>query len=210
MNFQEERKHFWDLKKKVSKDNLKEYKDAITELHSRYNTTIHENRFVVGGAVKLFTVALLRSVGIDAKPCGNKAVAGDIILPTELPTEKMLSVKGHFTGKKGEIRLVNTMGDGSRTEWNTATLFIVSGKGIIYGDPTMVDDNDIIRKKDAITLKYRAVEELYKNNCIAANIPHKRPSKQAGSSQRASVAVAKQILNDCKLSGLNNQFKDYE
>ena len=44
----------------------RDYEQAIRTLVERYNTTIYENRFVVGGAVEVFTWALLRSAGIAA------------------------------------------------------------------------------------------------------------------------------------------------
>ena len=108
------------------KDNLsnktrQEYEIGIRTLIERYNTTIRENRFVVGGVVEIFTMALLCSTGIEVSAYGAESVAGDLILPDL----KMFSVKSSFTSS-GSIRLVNTMGD-SATNWTTATLFVLAG-----------------------------------------------------------------------------------
>ena len=126
------------------KDNLsnktrQEYEIGIRTLIERYNTTIRENRFVVGGVVEIFTMALLRSTGIEVSAYGAESVAGDLILPDL----KMFSVKSSFTSS-GSIRLVNTMGD-SATNWTTATLFVLANVGIVYGDPLMVVEGDLNR-----------------------------------------------------------------
>ena len=54
-----ERKVFDILKERTSGQVRQEYETAIAMLLERYNTTIHENRFVAGGAVEVFTYALL-------------------------------------------------------------------------------------------------------------------------------------------------------
>ena len=66
----------------------------------RYNTAIYENRFLAGGVVEVFTLALMRSTGIEIEPCGDVGVGGDL----SLPTGEMFSVKG-FLRKEGALSL---------------------------------------------------------------------------------------------------------
>ncbi len=104
-----ERRVFDRLKCDCSEISKNEYEQSISVLVKRYNTTIYEKRFIVGGAVEVFTYALLRSVGIDCTLYGDQAKSGDILLPND----KKLSVKGAFTGG-AQIRLVNKQGGGER------------------------------------------------------------------------------------------------
>ena len=94
MKFLEERAAFDRLKNDISPQAKQEYERVFNTLIERYNTAIYENRFIAGGAVEIFTCALLRTVGVDCNLCGSQAKRGDIILPSD----KMLSVKGVFTG----------------------------------------------------------------------------------------------------------------
>ena len=127
-----ERRVFDRLKSDCSRTVRKDYQIAVKTLVERYNTTIYENRFVAGGAVEVFTCALLRSVGIDCTLCGDQAQGGDILLPNN----RMISLKSSFRGI-ADIRLLNQMGTGER-RWDTATLFVISGVGIVFGAPDMV------------------------------------------------------------------------
>lgn len=104
-----ERRVFDRLKSDCSRTVKNDYQVAVKKLVELYNTTIYENRFIVGGAVEVFTYALLRSVGIDCTLYGDQAQGGDILLPNN----RTLSVKSRFRGV-AEIRLLNKMGDGER------------------------------------------------------------------------------------------------
>lgn len=81
---------------------LQEVEYAIEALLSEYNTTIHENRFVVGGVLEWVIGAAMRAVGIDAKNVGKNNPRIDI----SVPGAEGFSVKGGFTGA-GAIRLIN-------------------------------------------------------------------------------------------------------
>ena len=89
-HYTQEREIFERLKTNCSADARHEYELAINTLLSRYNTTIYENRFVVGGAVEVFTCALLRSVEIECSLYGDQGRNGDILLPNG----RKLSVTG--------------------------------------------------------------------------------------------------------------------
>ena len=186
-----ERRAFSRLKSDCSEESKLEYESAIAVLIERYNTTIYENRFIVGGAVEVFTFALLRSVGLDCTLYGDQAKSGDILLPND----KKLSVKGAFTGGATDIRLLNKQGGGERY-WDTATLFVISEVGIIYGTPDMVSGDDVEDVSDAVVLRRRGLLSLMKdeNNVFEMNICKKPPTEMTGFSLKASTAVAKQIL----------------
>lgn len=177
-----------------------EYELAIHTLVERYNTTIYENRFVVGEAVELFTYALLRSVGIDCTLYGDQAMAGDILLPRD----RKLSVKSNFVGVTS-IRLLNKMGEGDR-ERSTATLFIVANVGIVFGAPDMVDFAHIRSTGDALILRAQGLRSLKDNpaNVIPMEITKKPPQEATLHSLKASTAVARQILSEMQSSDLLN------
>ena len=150
----QERRAFEQIKKNCSEEVKSEYELAINTLVRRYNTTIHENRFVVGGAVEEFTWALLRSVDVECELCGSQSPDGDI----ELPNDELLSIKSSFRGVS-DIKLINQMGTGDRP-WTTATLFIVSGVGIVYGAPDMVDSAHVKPTGDGVSLKRAGLQKL--------------------------------------------------
>ena len=92
----------------------------------------------------------------------------------------------------------------STTQWNRATLFVVSGKGIIYGDREMTPDEFIEDKSDAIKLKYKIIDEYMKDsaNVIELDLPYKPEATQKDRAARVSMTVAKDILSTQKLGGL--------
>ena len=188
----QERRAFEQIKKKCSGNVKKEYELAISTLVQRYNTTIHENRFVVGGAVEEFTWALLRSVDVECDLCGSQSPDGDIIFPND----ELLSIKSSFRGV-ADIKLINQMGTGDRA-WTTATLFVVSGVGIVYGAPDMVDSAHVKPTGDGVSLKRAGLQTLIDDqaNVFEAEIASKPPKEMADQSLKASSAVARQILQD--------------
>lgn len=169
-----------------------EYERALAILVQRYNTTIYENRFVVGGAVEVFTYALLRSVGIDCKLYGDQAAGGDILLPGD----RKLSVKSRFT-PRGHVTLLNKRGQGART-WQTATLFVLSGVGIVFGAPDMVDRAHLTDTGDAQNISQKGLAALVADteNVLPMEIAQKQPTEMTGFSDKASTALARQILSE--------------
>ena len=205
MNYQAERDCFAFFKKNISDEGLKEYEAAIRDLHTRYNTTIYENRFIAGGAVKVFTYALLRASGVRVGMCEHGVTDGKLILPNN----KNLSVKSTFGEDSSDIKLINTRGQ-NETNWNVATLFIIAGKGILYADPDMVQESDLERAKDGLTIPGAVLDKLAKrsNYLIEADISYKQPTEKAKFNHRASMAVAQKIMSDNKMSTLLKQMKN--
>ena len=197
--FWQEQRVFRRLQTDSTEQIKQEYEKAISTLVERYNTTIYENRFTVGGAVEVFTYALLRSVGIDCALYGNQAKSGDILLPND----RKLSVKSSFTGGPADIRLLNKQGGGAR-KWDVATLFVLSEVGIVFGAPDMVSEEWIQDVSDAVVLKRKAIAALIKNpsNVIQIKIIKKPPTEMTGLSHKASNALAKQIIFEEKLENL--------
>ncbi len=78
MSYHQERRVFDRLRADLAPQVKREYEAAFNTLIERYNTTIKENRFITGGALEVFTYALLRSVGIECNLYGSQATHGDI------------------------------------------------------------------------------------------------------------------------------------
>lgn len=200
-NFHIERNCFKHLKENLSSDAKAEYETGIKHLVERYNTAIYENRFTVGGVVEVFTLALMRATGIAIEGCGSEAQGGDLVLPNG----RMFSLKSSFT-RGGSVILVNTRGD-SGTDWETATLFVLSNVGIVYGDPAMAQKDDLNRAADNLQIKRTALNRFAEDpsNLIPMEIPLKPPTEMADTSMKASDAVARQLMNELNMHMLRNQ-----
>ena len=187
-----EREVFDKLRRNCSEECRREYEQAVETLVFRYNTSVYENRFVVGGALEVFTLGLLRTAGVRCELVSEQATGGDILLDNDA----MFSVKSSLVGIS-DIRLINQMGKGER-HWSTATLFVVSQVGIVFGTPEMIPASEIKAAGDALVLKKKGLNSLISNNknVIPLNIPIKPSSKLISSSMKASSAVARQILYD--------------
>ena len=198
-----ERRAFDWLRANCSAEARQEYEQAIGELVGRYNTTIHENRFIVGGAVEVFTCALLRAAGIACDLYADQTKSGDLLLPND----RKLSVKATFTGGLADVKLINQMGPGDRP-WDTATLFVFSGVGLVFGTDDMVDDAYVQSTGDGVILKKAALQKIVDDpvNVIPMNIVRKPPTVAAGFSLKASTAVASQILKERGLVALQSAF----
>ena len=197
--YRAERRVFDRLKSDMSDQTREEYETAVNTVVERYNTTVRENRFTVGGAVEIFTYALLRSVGIDCHHNAAQATGADIILANK----KELSIKSSFKGF-ANVGLINKQGVGLR-KWATATLFVVSDVGIVFGAPDMVnEEDDILDAGDNVQLKKKALKRIAddEDNLIRLNIAQKPPTEKAGLSERQSAVVARHILNEKELASL--------
>ena len=193
MPFTSERRTFEHLANACASDpSLEEaYTSALSDIHERYNTTIRENRFVVGGAVETFTLALLRACGISAQPAGEESVSIDI----HLAGNTGISIKSQFTSSRSAFRLINTLGDSS-SEWQTATIFLVAGIGIGYADPDLLPDSSY-RLSDAVMLPWAPLQTLWNDHprwLHPMNIPFKSPTVETGRSLVASYAIAHEVL----------------
>ena len=123
-----------------------------------------------------------------------------------LPTGQIVSIKSCFT-KRRDVILVNTRDD-SYTPWTTPTLFVLSNIGIVYGDPAMVNtEEDLKRSNDNLSIRHMAVNRLAENplNRIPMRIPFKPPASEAANSQKASDAVAIQLMNELEMETLSDQ-----
>ena len=200
-NYHIERNCFKHLKENLSSEAKAEYETGVKHLVERYNTAIYENRFTVGGVVEVFTLALMRSTGIEIEGCGSEAQGGDLILPNG----RMFSLKSSFT-RGGSVILVNTRGD-SGTDWETATLFVLSNVGIVYGDPAMAQEDDLNRVADNLQIKRTALNRFAQDpsNLIPIEIPLKPPTEMADSSMKASDAIARQLMNELNMHTLRNE-----
>lgn len=197
MPFNAERRYFSALRDHLDADVAAQYLSAVNGVIGAYNTTVRENRFTVGGAVEVFTVALMRSVGIDAHHYAAQESSGDILLPGNVT----LSVKGTHTKTYSKIGLINKQGEGART-WSTATIFVRSGVGLVYGDPEMFPAEAISDKGDQLGLLGRFLRGHIENNpdlIIPMQIDYKPPTELAGRSKLQSVVVAHQIMDDLGL-----------
>lgn len=202
MNFETERRCFYHLRDHLSDEAKAEYERGVGNLIQIYNTTIYENRFLTGGVVEVFTLALMRSVGIEVEPCGDTGVGGDLILSTG----EMFSVKSSFTKVRSNVILVNTRDD-SNTPWTTAILFVLSGIGMVYGDPSMEIEGDLNRAKDNLNIKQAAIARFAKDplNFIPMSIPFKPSTEEAIYSKKMSDAVALQLMDELGLKILSDQ-----
>ena len=200
-HFEIERNCFKHLRENLSNEAKAEYETGIKHLVGRYNTAIYENRFTVGSVVEVFTLALMRATGIEIEGCGSEAQGGDLILPNG----RMFSLKSSFT-RGGSVILVNTRGD-SGTDWKTATLFVLSNVGIVYGDPDMAEEDDLNRASDNLHIKRSALNRFAQDplNLIPIEIPLKPPTEMADSSMKASDAVARQLMNELNMFTLRDQ-----
>ena len=107
--------------------------------------------------------------------------------------ETRFSVKSSFTKQRGEIRLVNTLGD-SPTLWTEPTIFVLANRGIGYADPALLPD--VARKKrDAVVLPRRPLDRMHDGNPMWL-FPCAVPVKESdpAQSRAASVAVATEVL----------------
>lgn len=163
MRFGRERAGFEAFRREFGlKDDIRrQTEEAINEVYWTYDTSIRENRFTVGGVVELIVGASLRACGVPVRHRG--AVESDVDLLFDDGTGGY-SVKAIFKGSG--TRLVNTMGSkASPDRWRTATLFLVSGTGIVYADPDLPwwasNRNRCIRPSaDAIVVSKRCVVQF--------------------------------------------------
>lgn len=135
MRFEAERELFRRFKYELTQrpQVLAQMEQAIEQVYWTYDTTIRENRFTVGGVVEFILGAALSACGVPVRHKG--VIESDIDLMLADGTHGY-SVKAIFKGSG--TRLVNTMGAGADvTRWKSATLFLVTGLGIVYADPEL-------------------------------------------------------------------------
>ncbi len=192
MMFSAQRRVFRKFKKCCDgrADLRKEIERGFFLLLSEYNTSIHENRFIVGGASEHILEAALRACGIHATNAGMEHDRIDLFIDGKAG----FSVKCSFTGKPDNIRLVNVLGEAKKVRWSEPTVFVLAGKGVAYADPEVLK-KATTRVSDALLLKRRALNaflESHPDCLIHLDIPTK--SQRRYNTKVASEAVAREIL----------------
>ncbi len=194
MAYEAEFDAFRQLKAGLSKEVATEFVTALEILHSRFDTAVPENRFIVGGALERFMHALLLSSGVDLQRDGPTGTGTGFVLSR---SHAEISLKSEFTTKSSaRIGLVNKQGH-SHPEWTAATLFVFSEVGILYCDPSMVPKGSVKDRGDQIAISRRDVEQAAAADRYRLDLPI--PTKQASSaahSERASETIALQILQE--------------
>lgn len=180
----------------------KEFLDAISRLLTEYNTTIYENRFVVGGAIEYILVAAFNALdSVRAKHIGKFNDRLDIEAGKKDDREKTAhySIKGVFASP-GDIRLINVLGEGGNAEWKEPTIFVLAGIGIVYADYLILPE--ATRKTgDALVLvrqSFRKYLEARSEFLIDIKIPHKSGERDLSESKTASEDVARVLLRKYK------------
>ena len=176
---------------------LDELLRALGLLISEYDTSIRENRFIVGGVTEIILVAAMRCVGIgDAQARGLDLDGEDIVVDGH-----QISVKSSWTGKRDGIRLINALGDADQRAWETPTIFILANRGIGYADPGLLP-SATRSTKDAVVLPRGPLDNLHNTQpqwfleCLVPTKPQNPQRRRA-----ASEDVAPAILNRRSAAG---------
>jgi len=190
--YKREREIFKNFKQKLENDDTlrQEVEEALGILLSEYDTTVHENRFVVGGVCEHILGAAMRAAGIEAKNVGVHNPRIDL----QIPSAEGFSVKGSFTGKRDAIRLINSLGESTTRSWSESTLFILSNVGVAYADPKLLR-GATTSTGDALVLKRAPLDDFLRENpqyLIHCHVPAK--SADIEKTKVASEAIAKEIL----------------
>ena len=190
---------FKQLMERANADVISEYEACVDIVINRYNTTILENRFIVGGVVEVLTALLIASADAEVNLAGEGRPGIDIVLRDG----SGMSCKGTFTEKVSEIALINKRGSGSRT-WEEPTLIIRSGSGIAFIAPDMIDVEQWIQdKNDQIVLHKNVIEAICQDErfLFPIAIPYK-PKTGIRRSVGASRMMAHAILKEANAGNL--------
>ena len=76
--YMQEKRAFDCLKSSCPETVKGQYEVGINALLQYYNTTIYENRFIVGGAVEVFTYAIMRATGISCALYADQSKSGEL------------------------------------------------------------------------------------------------------------------------------------
>lgn len=197
--FSSERAFYLLYKEAIERDAvlLGEVLAAIDAVLTRYNTSVWENRFIVGGVVEQIIGASARDLGLDVQNAGKQNQGYDLEL--EGPTGSGISIKGVFATTNGMHNLVNVRTSDPnrdlRERWTTATIFVMSEVGIGYTDP-LFGAEFLNPTGDALQISGRLLRRWWDENpewLIRAPIPR----KPVGPAVRvASDAVSFDIFSD--------------
>ena len=197
--FSSERAFYLLYKEAIERDLvlLRELVAAIDAVLTRYNTSVWENRFIVGGVVEQIIGASARDLGLDVQNAGKQNQGYDLEL--DGPNGAGISIKGVFATTNGMHNLVNVRGSDPerdlRDRWTTATIFVMAEVGIGYTDP-LFGAEFLNPTGDALQISGRLLREWWEAHpewLISARIPRK-PDVPA--TRVASDAVSLDIFSD--------------
>lgn len=170
---------------------LDEFLRALGLLISEYDTSIRENRFLVGGVTEIILAATMRCVGIENAQARGLELDGEDIVVGGC----RISVKASFTGRRDAIRLINALGDADQRAWQTPTIFVLAARGIGYADPVLLP-GAVRSSRDALVLSRKPLDDLHDAQprwflrCEVPAKPQNPPRRRT-----ASEDVAPAILN---------------
>lgn len=140
-----------------------EFQNALTSLVFQYSTTNYENRFVAGAAAELLVKCLLELAFINVDAVGGDTPGIDLA-----SKDLRISVKVQF-GRFSNVRVRNIMGDtklkssSTEGEWTEATIMVLPGIGLVYGDPESIVLRDGLSwSTDALILSKESILEHVK------------------------------------------------
>ena len=168
---------------------LDEFLGAVSSLLGDYDSSIRENRFIVGGATERILAAAMRAAGI-----GNVRSRGLAEDKEDLVVNGVgISVKSSFTGRRDQIRLINKLGN-SGAWWTVPTIFVIAERGIGYADPQLLP-NATRAVNDAVLLPRAPLDAFHDGNPDYF-LPCAVPRKPMDPTQTkvASESVANEIM----------------
>lgn len=168
---------------------LDELLGAVSSLLGDYDSSIRENRFIVGGATERILATAMRAAGIaNVRSRGLAEDKEDLVVDGV-----GISVKSSFTGRRDQIRLINTLGD-SAARWSAPTIFIIAERGIGYADPGLLP-NATRAARDAVILPRAPLDAFHDRNpdyFLACAVPRK--PMDPTQTKVASESVANEIM----------------
>jgi|GEM_PF-338361 len=174
-----------------------EVSTAIRVVLDRYNTTVWENRFIVGGVVEQIIGASARELGLVVANAGKQNQGYDLEL--DKTRDLGISIKGIFASTGGMHNLVNFRSSGEsedlRSRWSRATIFVMSDVGVGYIDPQMGSEF-LHQTADALQIsgkKLKAWWDEHPEWLVSVAIPKK---SNLEATRVASDAVSWDIFND--------------
>ena len=147
-----------------NKDKKNEFITAREILYATYDGAVNENKFIVGGSIEVFFVALLRAFGFKVDIVSGKSFGYDILWNG---IEFSIKSRAYHTGV---IRILNIHGKAeTKREWEHPTLAIIGGLGIGYFDPLLKTKNscslkNLLKKSgaDGFDLSMKNLKNLWK------------------------------------------------
>jgi len=199
MNTDIHRKIFLEWRGAVLKDlELKEhFEAAIKKALTEYDTSIYENRFVVGGIIEYLVLAAINGSGIArGRHMGGASMRADICIESYhgRPCSENFSIK---YSSSGAVRMVNVLGKSRAAAWNEPTLFVLPESGVIYADEAYISKKAIRRTADAIEIARKAILLHARKNpsmVLQVKIPLKRELKVEQTGKTASEDLARAMI----------------